>query len=148
MSHFNIITVLRALFVILAKRMADTGTTSKNNKLVLWPVIQHNLGEPAPETFTVHTISNNYCLTISFDLCLPSGAIHLIPGLACSYPQPLPSFLRLTPQPQKFCIFFTQSSSSFLKTCPYRLNLFCCSTVGTAAIPNLCPSVTQRQFGP
>jgi len=105
MSHFNIITVLRALFVILAKRMADTGTTSKNNKLVLWPVIQHNLGEPAPETFTVHTISNNYCLTISFDLCLPSGAIHLIPGLACSYPQPLPSFLRLAPQPQKFCIF-------------------------------------------
>ena len=39
--------------------------------------------------------------------------------------------------------FFTQSSSSFLKTCPYHRNLFLCNTFTMTSVPNRCLNSTQ-----
>ena len=62
----------------------------------------------------------------------------LIPVLACHYPR-----LFWNPQPQKLCISFTQSSSSFFKPCPYHLNLFHWTVVAMSSTPNLCLNATQ-----
>jgi len=41
----------------------------------------------------------------------------------------------------KSCAF---SPSSFLKVCPYQLNLFCCTIVAMTSIPNLCLNATHE----
>ena len=45
--------------------------------------------------------------------------------------------LALTPSTSKSVHFFPKSFSSFLKTCPYHLNLCCCITVIISSVPSL-----------
>ena len=42
--------------------------------------------------------------------------------------------------------FFTQSSSSFLSTCPYQRSLFCCNTNAMSSIPSLSLSSLLRSL--
>jgi len=117
--------------------------TVKSNKYitattVLWPFVRDCLGEPVPEETLTHPpswlSSNPYQL-------LPSTTIHgILPvQITC-----LTIFLCTIslhvlfglPLDLKLCTsysvyFFIQSMSSFRKTCPYHLNLFCYSISGT-----------------
>ena len=45
--------------------------------------------------------------------------------------------LRLGPSTSYSIHFFTQSSSSFRRTCPYQSSLFCCNTNAMSSIPSL-----------
>jgi len=60
----------------------------------------------------------------------PSFFYNLCPG-------PLWSSSILGPSTSYSIHFFTQSSSSFLSTCPYHRSLFCCSTNVISSVPNL-----------
>jgi len=121
---------------------ATTTTTSCLTVLYLgwpgWDTTRRNIHSLTPCLCGYYTTS---LINFFHFLCSIASYLHICCIGWVFFYDLTPSFLwpalGLTTSTSKSMIFFTQSFSSFLKTCPYYLNLCHCITVIIQHIPNL-----------
>ena len=73
----------------------------------------------------------NFVLLVCYEPWMQSMACLVVGSIVLSAQHHYTTFHFIVPT------FFIQSFMSFLKTCPYRLDLFCCTTVIISSVPHL-----------